>query len=80
MSDSKLNSGHRPYFGRRDGRYFGNYRRNGPRHQTCLVCGTTISTNALARASHERGKKHMAAIPDAADATKAHSSDSKDGA
>jgi hypothetical protein len=39
-----------------------NYRRVGPRTQVCLVCHTRISTNALARAGHERGKKHQAAL------------------
>lgn len=39
-----------------------NYRRTGPRTQVCLVCHTAISTNALARAGHERGKKHQAAL------------------
>jgi len=29
----------------------------GPRRMTCRACGLTISTNALARAAHERGDK-----------------------
>lgn len=35
---------------------------NGPGHCRCPICGTTVSTNALARAAHCRGKKHQAAI------------------
>jgi hypothetical protein len=31
------------------------YAPNGPGRMTCRRCGLTISTNALARASHERG-------------------------
>jgi hypothetical protein len=30
----------------------------------CNVCGASVSTNALARSSHERGAKHRAAVRD----------------
>lgn len=35
---------------------------NGPGKQTCLICKTVISTNALARSAHERSKRHQAAL------------------
>jgi hypothetical protein len=35
------------------------YTPNGPRHQTCRICYVRISTNALARGSHERGRQHQ---------------------
>lgn len=38
------------------------YRKVGPREQVCLTCGQRISTNALARAGHERGKRHLQAL------------------
>lgn len=38
------------------------YRRLEPNRQACLVCDTIIQANALARGSHERSKKHWAAV------------------
>jgi hypothetical protein len=37
------------------------YRKLGPGLSLCLVCGARISTNALARAGHERGEAHKSA-------------------
>lgn len=34
------------------------YVRLGPKRMQCKHCGTVISTNALARAAHERGEFH----------------------
>ena len=34
----------------------------GPGAMRCRLCGMVISTNALARAGHERGKRHVAAV------------------
>lgn len=42
--------------------YESGYTRTGPYSMVCKVCGQKISTNALARAGHERGKRHQAAI------------------
>lgn len=40
------------------------FRRTGPGRQSCQLCGWSGSTNALARASHERGQRHQAALDD----------------
>lgn len=34
------------------------YRKVGPRTLVCTICQVRLSTNALARAGHERGKLH----------------------
>lgn len=53
------------------------YRRLGPSTCVCEVCGARISTNALAKAGHESGKQHLAAVE--AKLTKAMATDtSKD--
>lgn len=38
------------------------FRKTGPYTQVCRVCGWVGSTNALARASHLRSKRHAAAL------------------
>lgn len=41
---------------------FAGYDPAGPRRIRCRLCGAVISSNALARSGHERGKRHQAAI------------------
>jgi hypothetical protein len=38
------------------------YQRTGPGTCACQTCGWVGSTNALGRASHERGRQHLEAV------------------
>jgi hypothetical protein len=41
------------------------FRRLGPRVQVCTLCRVRLSTNALARAAHERSKLHQKELGEA---------------